>query len=128
MLAAAAAAVPDPPQPAPSSSSSSSRSDAPLASTHEASTHEAQPVVTQRESSAGGQDDLAMLPPEHPLLRRAQEALRRQLAEQKLRLQEELRERKKALKVRVGHLLAGTGVFIDCICSSGPLALLFITA
>ncbi len=49
-----------------------------------------------------------MLPPNHPLLRRAQEALHRQLADQKLRLQEELRERRKALKVRAdapGHAL-----------------------
>jgi hypothetical protein len=45
-------------------------------------------------------DDVSALPPDHPLLRRAQEALHRQLAEQRLRLQEELRERKKALKVR----------------------------
>ena len=47
-------------------------------------------------------DDVSALPPDHPLLRRAQEALHRQLAEQKLRLQEELRERKKALKVGRG--------------------------
>ena len=47
-----------------------------------------------------GEDDVALLPPDHPLLRRAQEALHRQLAEQKLRLEEELRERKKALKAR----------------------------
>lgn len=45
-------------------------------------------------------DEMEVLPPDHPLLRRAQEALHRQLAEQKLRLQEELQERKKALKVR----------------------------
>lgn len=43
--------------------------------------------------------EMADLPSDHPLLRRAQEALRRQLSDQKLRLQEELRERRKALKV-----------------------------
>ncbi|KAI3426120.1 hypothetical protein D9Q98_008499 [Chlorella vulgaris] len=42
--------------------------------------------------------EMADLPSDHPLLRRAQEALRRQLSDQKLRLQEELRERRKALK------------------------------
>ncbi len=53
-------------------------------------------------AAEGDDEGLAALPPDHPLLRRAQEALHRQLAEQKLRLQEELRERKKALKVGAG--------------------------
>ena len=48
------------------------------------------------------EEDVAALPPDHPLLRRAQKALYRQLAEQKLRLEEELRERRKALKVSRG--------------------------
>lgn len=48
-------------------------------------------------------DEVAALPPDHPLLRRAQEALQRQLAEQKQRLEEDLRDRKKALKVRERH-------------------------
>ncbi|PRW44941.1 Coiled-coil domain-containing 40 isoform C [Chlorella sorokiniana] len=57
------------------------------------------PAAAEGDGQAGGNgEELAALPPDHPLLRRAQEALHRQLAEQKLRLQEELRERKKALK------------------------------
>ena len=63
--------------------------------------------MTSEETGSGPQEgaehtadpDLAALPPDHPLLRRAQDALHRQLSEQKLRLQEELQERKKALKV-----------------------------
>lgn len=57
-------------------------------------------AAAEGDGQAGGDGgELAALPPDHPLLRRAQEALHRQLADQKLRLQEELRERKKALKV-----------------------------
>ena len=48
----------------------------------------------------GGAADVADLPPGHPLLRRAQEALYQQLAATKLRLEEELQERRKELKVR----------------------------
>lgn len=96
VLAAAAAAVPDLLLPAPSSCSSTHVAAA-------ASSPGAQPASTQLGEAAGdGEDDLALLPPDHPLLRRAQEALHRQLVEQKLRLQEELRERRKALKARAG--------------------------
>lgn len=93
VLAAAAAAelVPDA---QPSASNSISSQCAPTSSPHPSG------------AQASADEDLSMLPPNHPLLRRAQEALNRQLADQKLRLQEELRERKKALKVRAaapGH-------------------------
>ncbi|KAL4448619.1 hypothetical protein ABPG75_005838 [Micractinium tetrahymenae] len=64
----------------------------------DAEEHRAASAAEDEHAAADGDDDLAMLPPDHPLLRRAQEALHRQLAEQKLRLEEELRERRKALK------------------------------
>lgn len=46
------------------------------------------------------QPDVAELAPDHPLLQRAQEALFQQLSATKLRLEEELREKKQALKAR----------------------------
>ncbi len=45
------------------------------------------------------QKALAQLPADHPLLARAQEALKQQLLSTKLRLEEELREKQNTLKV-----------------------------
>lgn len=57
--------------------------------------------ATVQDSSSAGEadgDDLAQLPPDHPLLQRAQDALFQQLSATKLRLEGELRERRLALK------------------------------
>lgn len=58
------------------------------------------PVDNQIFGEQGG------LRPDHPLLRRAQEALKVQFEANRTRLQEELREKANALKVREGGLLA----------------------
>ena len=50
--------------------------------------------------SGGEEQDVAELPPNHPLLQRAQEALFQQLTATKLRLEEELKEERQALKAR----------------------------
>ncbi|GAB4817322.1 hypothetical protein N2152v2_004368 [Parachlorella kessleri] len=47
---------------------------------------------------SGEEQDVAELPPNHPLLQRAQEALFQQLTATKLRLEEELKEKRQALK------------------------------
>jgi hypothetical protein len=52
------------------------------------------PVDAQVFSAEGG------LRPDHPLLRRAQEALKSQFTAEQTRLKEELREKANALKVR----------------------------
>ena len=59
----------------------------------------AEPAAEPGDGGGDG-EDVAALPPDHPLLQRAQEALFQQLQATKLRLQEELRERRQALKAR----------------------------
>lgn len=51
---------------------------------------------------AGIFDGEGALHPDHPLLRRAQEALKAQLVKAKAELEEVVREKSKALKVRAG--------------------------
>lgn len=51
--------------------------------------------------AAAPPDALAKLPPDHPLLQRAQQALLQQLSATKQRLEEDLREQRQALKVRL---------------------------
>jgi hypothetical protein len=65
-------------------------------------------------AASAAEADIVGLPPDHPLLRRAQDALHRQLAADKLRLQEELRERRKALK-------AGAARFAATLCTPRTL-------
>jgi hypothetical protein len=54
------------------------------------------------------EDDSALgtvgLPPDHPLLARAQEALKKQLVANKTRLEDELREKQNALKASAACL------------------------
>lgn len=57
----------------------------------------------------------AMLDPDHPLLARAQRALKQQLERNKLRLDEELRERNIMLNVRT----AGSGLGTACMAHAG---------
>lgn len=68
----------------------------------------------------GGDDDgiystvaggLAGLNPDHPLLQRAQQALKRQLLANKTRLEDELRERSNALKVPMRGRVLACGVW-----------------
>lgn len=60
----------------------------------------ARPVALPADAAAPP-DALEELPPDHPLLQRAQQALFQQLSATKLRLEEELREQRQALKVRL---------------------------
>ena len=53
----------------------------------------------ERQEDTPEQKALAQLPAGHPLLARAQEALKQQLSATKLRLEEELREKQNTLKV-----------------------------
>ena len=53
----------------------------------------------ERREDTPEQKALAQLPAGHPLLARAQEALKQQLSATKLRLEEELREKQNTLKV-----------------------------
>ena len=57
---------------------------------------------------------LVDLVPEHPLLHRAQQQLRQQLKDAKLRLEAELRKRSKAVKVRQ-NIWLGFAMPVICI-------------
>ncbi len=74
-----------------------------MASQEEEPQAEADALLNEESAAAtegGAQPGMEELPPDHPLLQRAQEALFQQLSATKLRLEEELREKKQALKAR----------------------------